>query len=192
MALKNATATFAVGKHVQFLENEVFLAGSGAALNADASKITFNGPVTVARNSNIRGAGGAFYLQMTNVTFNAAAEIHDNRASGWNGVSSGWLLERCQGISCSNSTCSVLCIEVRFQLILLRLSHQSMHALTLRRKQCLSAAACCQYAILASRGGGAICAAGSRILHNAPALYRDNTAGEQLSVARLLLTFHVT
>jgi hypothetical protein len=86
IALKNASATFM--KPTQIVDNEVikYLDGSGAALNAETSSIVFNGPVTVARNKNTRGAGGACYLKHSNVTFNAAASVQNNSASGWNGV----------------------------------------------------------------------------------------------------------
>ncbi|WIA20178.1 hypothetical protein OEZ85_006026 [Tetradesmus obliquus] len=89
IALKNASATFM--KPTQIVDNEVikYLDGSGAALNAETSSIVFNGPVTVARNNNTRGAGGACYLKHSNVTFNAAASVQNNSASGWNGYEDG-------------------------------------------------------------------------------------------------------
>jgi hypothetical protein len=72
------------------VENTVlcYLDGSGAALNAETSCIVFNAPVTVAHNNNTSGAGGAFYLKLSNVTFNAAANVQNNSASGWNEVGS--------------------------------------------------------------------------------------------------------
>jgi hypothetical protein len=76
-------------KLTQIVDNEVlqYLEGSGAAINAEASSIVFNGPVTLARNNNPRGAGGACYLKRSIFTFNGAASVQNNSASGWNEVS---------------------------------------------------------------------------------------------------------
>jgi hypothetical protein len=60
---------------VQFIANS----GSyGPALSAYNSSIIFNGPVIVADNIAREGAGGAFSLTISEVTFDAVATVRNN------------------------------------------------------------------------------------------------------------------
>ncbi|KAF6254129.1 hypothetical protein COO60DRAFT_1462864 [Scenedesmus sp. NREL 46B-D3] len=80
MYLSRASATFAsAARTVQFTRNR----GSyGAAMKAYESNVQFNGPVLMADNTAIEGAGGAFHLLLSNVTFNARATVRNNSLHG--------------------------------------------------------------------------------------------------------------
>jgi predicted outer membrane repeat protein len=77
MALTNAKATFAsAAKIVQFTANT---GDYGAGVNAMNSSIFFNGPALFTNNRANFGAGGAVYLRLSYVTFNATATLRNNR-----------------------------------------------------------------------------------------------------------------
>ncbi|KAF6251720.1 hypothetical protein COO60DRAFT_1557999 [Scenedesmus sp. NREL 46B-D3] len=79
MHLRGATATFASSRTVQFIGNR---GTYGAALKAQQSNIQFNGPVLAADNIANAGAGGAFHLVLSNVTFSARATLRNNSLDG--------------------------------------------------------------------------------------------------------------
>lgn len=79
MALRGAKATFQSSRTVQFVANR----GSyGPAINSYNASIAFNGPVLVTGNTALWGAGGALYLEFSDVTFNAAATVYNNTLNG--------------------------------------------------------------------------------------------------------------
>uniref|UniRef100_A0A383VSW0 Right handed beta helix domain-containing protein n=1 Tax=Tetradesmus obliquus TaxID=3088 RepID=A0A383VSW0_TETOB len=79
LALRGAKATFQSSRTVQFLANR----GSyGPAINSYNASIAFNGPVLVTGNTALWGAGGALYLEFSDVTFNAAATVYNNTLNG--------------------------------------------------------------------------------------------------------------
>jgi hypothetical protein len=84
MLLYNATAAFAAGKSAQFLCNSA--SDYGPALDAQSSSIVFNGPLTMAGNS-AGTAGGAMFLERSNVVCNAAANMTNNKQKGCADVS---------------------------------------------------------------------------------------------------------
>jgi hypothetical protein len=85
MHLRDAAATFASTiKTVLFVGNT---GNYGPAVKVHKSSIVFNGPVVVADNRSPWGAGGAFDVELSDVTFNGTATFRNNSLGGCTMVS---------------------------------------------------------------------------------------------------------
>jgi hypothetical protein len=102
--LDNATAFFAPTKAVQFIGNSAPTTdGSGMALRAIRnSSVVFRGPVVMADNWARSGAGGAIFLDNSNLTFHDVATLRNNSIVMGPGMVGYWLERGCR---CSCTLC---------------------------------------------------------------------------------------